>query len=646
MRVTKILFWCVCCLMLFSQGVVGQQKTKLPEYDFSYLDRKINGWVDSGFYKGASIVIVKDNALIHQHYYGSYQPETVAYIASAGKWLAAATIAAVVDEGRLSWDDQVNKWLPEFKDLKGKATLRQLLSHTAGYPDYQPKGSHTDNYQTLKESVANIVDLPADTLPGTKFKYGGLAMQVAGRMAELATGKDWEQIFQEKIAGPLQMQHTHFTPVDLTPGHSPMLGGGARTVLQDYANFLNMISHSGLYQGKRILSVKAIHEMQADQVNGAKVLPGEFVENARGNSRKDIYGLGEWRDEVNAKGEAVMISSPSWAGAYPWIDKKNHVYGFLLTRVSEMKNGFNSFYGSPVLPYLVRDVLNQAAHPEVKHGYIQTTDGAKLYYEELGSGEPLVFIHGHSFDRTEWDPQFYALSKKYRVIRYDLRGYGWSSMPSEIQKALHADDLAALMDQLRIKKAHIVGLSLGGFVVSDFLALYPQRILTATAASGDFFNVNGPSQPWSPKEWDAQSTNIKKWQSNGVDAMKRKWFNDLTTRDGKVMEKLREPIWTMIYKWDAWQPQHHEPRFLLGNDLEAKLKAQKITVPVLVLTGDADAAHSNKLLYSVLSATQVFIKNAGHVSNLENPDGFNRALLNFLEAHPEKNNYLIRYEDH
>lgn len=632
----KIIFGYVCCLMLFWQGAAGQQKTKLPKYDFSYLDRKINGWVDSGFYKGASIVMVKDNKVIHQQYYGNYQPETVAYVASAGKWLAAATIAAVVDDGKLSWDDQVRKWLPEFKDLKGDATLRQLLSHTAGYPDYQPKGKPVDNYQTLKESVANIVDLPADNVPGTKFQYGGLAMQVAGRMAELATGKEWEQIFQEKIAGPLQMQHTHFTPVDLTPGHSPMLGGGARTALQDFANFLSMISNGGLYKGRRILSVKAIAEMQADQVKQAKIAANEFVENARGSGRKDIYGLGEWREEVNAKAEPLLISSPGWAGAYPWIDKKNHVYGFLLTRVAEMKNGFNSFLGSPVLPYLVRDVLNQAAHPEVKHGYVHTPDGAKLYYEELGKGEPLIFIHGHSFDRTEWDPQFFAMSKKYRVIRYDLRGYGWSSMPSETQKALHADDLKTLMDQLHVKKAHIVGLSLGGFIVSDFLALYPQRILTATAASGDFFEVSGPSKPWTPQEWDAQNKNIKNWQSKGVDAMKRKWFDDLSTRNGKVIEQLREPIWTMIYKWDAWQPQHHEPRFLLGNDLEAKLKTQKITVPVLVLTGDADAVHPNKLLHAIPSATQVFIKNAGHVSNLENPNGFNYALLNFLEAHPAK----------
>lgn len=613
----------------FSRSVCAQQKEN-RDFDFSYLDRKINGWIDSGFYKGASIVIVKENKTIHQKYFGNYSASTVAYVASAGKWLAAATIAAVVDEGKLSWDDPVKKWIPEMKDEKGNATLRQLLSHTAGYPDYQPKGMHADNYQTLKESVLHIINLPPDTLPGTKFKYGGLSMQVAGRMAELATGKDWETIFREKIATPLAMNDTHFTPVDSTPGHSPMLGGGARTSLQDYANFLDMISNDGLYKGRQILSVGAIKETQADQTGKATVGKNEFVEMVRADQRKDIYGLGEWREELDEDGRAALISSPSWAGAYPWIDKKNHVYGFFLARVAEMKNGFSPFYASPVLPYLVRDVLAKSEHKEIKTGYITTADKARLYYEETGKGEALILIHGHSFDRTQWDHQFAEFAKKFRVICYDIRGYGWSDPPAETQKLLHADDLAALMDQLKIKKAHLVGLSLGGFIVSDFIALYPGRILSATAASGDFFKVNGPSQPWTDSDWEKQTAKIKQWQLSGAMAMKLAWFDALTKRNGKIIQQLRKPIWTMIYKWDAWQPQHHEPRFLLGNDLAAKLKSVKANFPVMVLTGAEDRGIKNKLLAAIPSAVQVFIPDAGHVSNLENPVAFNHAILEFL----------------
>lgn len=337
-----------------------------PTFDFSALQQKISGWVDSGYYPGASIVVVKDNRVLYEQYFGSYRPETVAYIASAGKWLAAATIAAVVDEGKLSWEDKVKQWIPAITGTKGEATLRQLLSHVSGYPDYQPEGHRRDDYQTLQESVDSLIALPADTLPGRVFHYGGLAMQVAGRMAELATGKDWETLFYDKIAGPLHMAQTHFTPVDSTPGHSPMLGGAARTCLHDYARFLSMISNDGAFEEKRILSVNAVRTMQANQVGHALVNKSgdDYVKRARGSWRNDIYGLGEWREEVNEKGEAILISSPSWAGAYPWIDKKNKVYGFFLARVNVAKanaGGFSSFYASPVLPMLVRALLEKAS---------------------------------------------------------------------------------------------------------------------------------------------------------------------------------------------------------------------------------------------------------------------------------------------
>lgn len=348
------------CACIPKQQQVSQAKT----YDFSPIRQKIQTWIDSAYYPGAAIWIAQSDTVLWEEYFGNYGPDTVVFIASAGKWLAAATVAAVVEEGKLSWDDPVVKWLPEFKGSKGQATLRQLFSHTAGYPDYQPKDKRRDDYQTLEESVQHILPLPADTTPGSVFHYGGLAMQVGGRMAELATGKSFEQLFQEKIAQPLGMKHTHFVPVDLGGGHSPMVGGGARSTLRDYARFLDMIAHDGVYQGKQILQHSSIEEMQADQVKNAQVNTGEFVEKARGQTHQSIYGLGEWRELLDDKGKAVLISSPSWAGAYPWIDKETGVYGFFITHVNvevASRAGFSSFYGSPPLAMMVREVLNRPA---------------------------------------------------------------------------------------------------------------------------------------------------------------------------------------------------------------------------------------------------------------------------------------------
>lgn len=340
--------------------LIPTNTAQVSPYNFTPMDSLISHWMERGYYPGASIFIAKNDTVLFEKQYGTYTPDTEVYIASAGKWLAAATIAAVVDQTKLSWDDSVQRWLPEFSnDPKGNITLKQLLSHTSGIRPYQPEPKR-DVHNVLADAVAEI--LPLDTLfaAGSRFEYGGLAMQVAGRMAEVATGMDFETIFQQKIAQPLGMKHTHFTPVDLGGGHSPMLGGGARTVLHDYVRFLNMIFHEGNYQGLQVLSKQVVREMQADQVRRAKVLPGEYVEKGLGLHHTGIYGLGEWREKVDAQGEAYQISSPGWAGAYPWINKRDGVYGFFLTHVqgdAARKDGFSPFYDAPMLSELTTKLL-------------------------------------------------------------------------------------------------------------------------------------------------------------------------------------------------------------------------------------------------------------------------------------------------
>ncbi len=336
--------------------------------DFAAVTSRVQGWVDRGYYSGAAMLVAKDNQVIYARCFGNYTAETEVLIASAGKWLAAATMMSLVDEGKLALDDPAAKWLPGLKnDPKGRATIRQMFAHTSGYPGYQPADKPVDKYQTLTESVAHIVPLPPVTLPGDRFDYGGLAMQVAGRMAEIATGKAWETVLPERIARPLRMLNPHFTPVDQGGGHSPMLGGGARSTLHDYVNFLAMIANDGVFEGRRVLSAKAIVEMQADQVRGAQVKREEFVERLRGQTHNGIYGLGEWREQLDEQGRAVLISSPSWAGAYPWIDKTCGVYGVILTHVSEdpavARDKFSSFYTSPVLAPMVRDIVARAPSP-------------------------------------------------------------------------------------------------------------------------------------------------------------------------------------------------------------------------------------------------------------------------------------------
>jgi CubicO group peptidase (beta-lactamase class C family) len=320
----------------------------------SPLFERIQQWIDLEYFQGASLLLARGSQNLCEKYWGNYRHETVEYIASAGKWLSAAAIMAVVDEGGLSLDDTAAKYLPNFTDGKCAATLRQMLAHTSGYPAYPPASSPADTYQTLEESVFHLAPLPPESAPGQHWKYGGLAMQAAGRMAEIVTGEDWETIFQKRIASPLQMTGTAFTPVDKGVGHGPMLGGGARSTLGDYANFLNMMSNCGVFQGARVLSKEAVQALQAYNVGNAIVPTDNFVSAVRGHKHHGIYGLGLWREIVDNSGHAVLISSPGWAGTYPWIDTRHDLYGIFLAHATPKASAdrFNAMTACSELPIL------------------------------------------------------------------------------------------------------------------------------------------------------------------------------------------------------------------------------------------------------------------------------------------------------
>lgn len=611
----------------------AQERTHARAPDFSWLDARLRQRVEQGWFDGMALMLGRGEQVLHSASFGNGGPAAVLHVASTGKWLAAAVIAALVDEGKLDWDDPARKFLPQLTDAKGSATLRQLLSHTAGYPDYQPEDRRRDDYPTLAESVAHIVDLPAAAAPGQLFQYGGLAMQVAGRMAEVAAGQSFDALFQSRIARPLGMRASGYTPVATEPGFSPMLGGSLFTCAADYARFLMMISQQGVYRGRRVLSRRSVREMQADQVRGARVRSGEYVELARQDRRPDIYGLGQWREEVDSAGQPLLVSSPGWAGAYSWLDQAAGLWGVVIAKANVGKavaDGYSTFLGSTIYAPMARAALAEAADRATRRGVI-SIPGARLYYEDSGRGEAVILLHGHSFDRRAWQPQVQALERRYRVIRYDLRGYGRSTLPDEGQEFLHAEDLLQLMDALGIKRAHLAGLSLGGFVVTDFIALHPERVLSAAMAGGDLFDVPGPGEPWTGEALAQRRAAIAEIKKSGIHAFKRQWLENLVGPSGSQREKLRQPLWRMIDEWQAWQPLHVEPRLLLGRSARLRLEAARPAMPVLILRGDLEKAGFG--IRALLPQAQtVIIPDCGHVSNLEQPEQFTAALSRFLDA--------------
>ncbi len=603
----------------FAGNIVPTRQSTLPALDF--LNDRITSWVDSDYFDAINVKVVKGNTSFFEYKSGC-QDTTKITSSATGKWFAAATIAVLVDEGKMSWQDKVKKYLPKISDEKGEITLRQLLSTEE--VDADDSNGIYAFYKNLKEEVEKIIQRLMDN-PEKKSIEQNSKIVLAERMTEIATEKEWKIIFQKKIAKPLALKNTEFSS-----------NGEFSTCAKDYLKFLNMFSHDGIYNGKRVMSENAILTIESNQGNPLSK-SSEYVMNARQMKSNKAYGLGIFLEEIDKNGKPTLIGCPDKDGTYSWIDRKNQVYGLILGKANPkvVKDGFSPILLGSVLPLIVRDALAEEKYPkELKSGKVNIGN-AQLYYEELGKGEPLILIHGHTLPHQMWDKQFFEYAKYFRVIRYDLRSYGYSSPQDGKTKFAHVDDLILFMDKMGIKQAHIVGLSLGGMIGADMLGLYPERIKSAVLASGNLRFKRRISVPMTSEESARRDNEIQALKNKGVDVMKREWFNDLIKSGGSKQEVMREPLWSMIYQWDAWHPLHKEVRSIYGEDAFDKLKINKPTVPVLILEGRSP---NNKydlkplILNYLPKGKQVVIPDCGHMLNMERPAEFNKVVLDFIRS--------------
>ena len=287
------------------------------------IDSAMNTRISRTGLDGAGLLVVANGKEYRNTTYGKYQSDTVIPIASASKWLTAATMMTLVDEGKVSLDDPIARYLPEFSGVTGTATIRQLLSHTSGLAQ---SSCIWEQRQTLDQCVRSIATQKPASAPGTSFSYGNTSFTVAGRVIEVMTGQSFEAAFESRIARPLGMKQTRFDGDSYPTASNPVPAASAESTLDDYGRFVEMIFNKGKVEGVRILSEHSVLEMESDSVKGLST----GSDSAVGTTGIPTYGLGTWRDVVTADDVAVVTSGNGAYGFYPWVDRSRNGYGIVM----------------------------------------------------------------------------------------------------------------------------------------------------------------------------------------------------------------------------------------------------------------------------------------------------------------------------
>lgn len=262
-----------------------------------------------------------------------YTTTTRERIASCSKWLTAALAMTYIDEGKFRLNDTVGKFLPIMtKYGKGHIRIWQCLSHTTGIKggDLREWFQGMKNIKSMNEAMEQIAMSPMEGEPGKTFRYGNTGLQIIAAIIEKTGEKDFETVFKERIAEPLNMKNTDFGKKGV-----PLAAGGAYSTPEDYMNFLTMIVNEGEFNGKRIISKALIVEMQKNRV-GRDVL----VTSSPAEAGNWGYGFGEWvmdsplaiADKKGAMPESkrsAAVTSPGLFGSFPWVDTEKKYCAFL-----------------------------------------------------------------------------------------------------------------------------------------------------------------------------------------------------------------------------------------------------------------------------------------------------------------------------
>jgi pimeloyl-ACP methyl ester carboxylesterase len=267
-----------------------------------------------------------------------------------------------------------------------------------------------------------------------------------------------------------------------------------------------------------------------------------------------------------------------------------------------------------------------------------SVNGTRLFYQVRGQGKDVVLVHGGQLDCRVWDDQFESYAKSYRVLRYDLRGYGASARRIDKQPYSDYKDLAALLDHMNLKEVRLIGLSLGSRVAVDLAITHPDRVASLVLAGPGLTGYMVPDPPsFAEADRAIQEAAAK---SDGLGAA-RAWLKHPYMIPAMEKTPLGERIRRIAEEnADIWLQDEGLEEFAQPPAAE---RLGCVKVPTLIIVGERDVRPSqmaadalergdpDKKVQGIPGAKKTVIPDAGHMVNMENPKAFDDAVMNFLK---------------
>lgn len=269
--------------------------------------------------------------------------------------------------------------------------------------------------------------------------------------------------------------------------------------------------------------------------------------------------------------------------------------------------------------------------------HLTTDDGIKLYYEEVGTGIPIVFVHEFAGDYRSYEPQMRYFSRRYRCVAYNARGFPPSDVPADGEKYSQErarDDIRSVLDALKIEKAHIVGLSMGGFAALHFGFTYPDRA-RSLVVGGCGYGASPDKRQQFVEETEASAKSFetlsmaKAAEAYALGPTRVQYQN----KDPRGWAEFHQQLTEHSTDGSALTIRGVQKRRPSLFDLVDQMKT--ITAPTLIMTGDEDwpcLEPGILMKRNIKSAALVVMPNTGHAMNIEEPAAFNAHLGDFFHA--------------